>query len=172
MFSCRSGSSGCAQERLGRFPCCIILMQLAFKIFAREMGSSCACVTLQRRSSPCGTVGQLPQLPVEPRSRPEPLAHGAVRVPDLHRPLAPRQPPHATILAHPHPPPPLAHASDDDQSHATTEPEAGADTAGGATTTSGSGTLAAAGQSLAASPLPLLHGAPIRSSSSRRRWTR
>ena len=35
-----------------------------------------------------------------------------------------------------HPPPPLTHASDDDQSHATTEPEAGADTAGGATTLS------------------------------------
>jgi len=44
--------------------------------------------------------------------RAEPLAHGAARVADLRRPLAPRPPPHAPVTAHPPPSPsPLAHAS-------------------------------------------------------------
>jgi hypothetical protein len=45
--------------------------------------------------------------------RDEPLARGATRVADLRRPLAPRSPPHAPVLAHlpPAPPPsPLARA--------------------------------------------------------------
>ena len=145
------------------------------------------------RSSPYRRVEQLPQLPAEPWSRPEPLAHGAVRVPDLRRPLGPRPPPPATVLTlillrlptppvttrlAEHSPPsllslldpvPAAARSSDLPAQWRTRPPsaphpahaaagagagAGADTAGGTTFAAGSGTLAAAGQPLAAPPLP------------------